>query len=462
MREQFVVPKLQEGRTIRVEVPGSKSITNRALLLAALSNGICKLRGVLFSNDTRAMLHCLRALGFSIDVDEGKKIVEIKGEGGKIPYSKAEINVGSAGTAARFLTVVLAFAGGEYKIDADEQMKRRPMKELIDVLRQMGATVTCTEEEGHFPIIIKSDKIHKKEVSIDTETSSQFASALLIAGGLLPDGLKVRLIGSRINGSYIQVTLKMLEQFGVPVVKHSAISNNAALDDALLYNKEAIYEITPRGTYYMKEYIIEPDLSAACYFYAMAPLLKAEVIVKHVKEDTLQGDVQFLYLLKNMGCTMVSTEEGICISGKELEDFAGMTVDMKDFSDQTMTLAVLAPFADFATMILNVGHIRYQESDRIQAILNELTKLGIRCEAISGTNTIEENTSNQDGLMIYPGTVKAGVVNTYEDHRMAMAFTLIGLKSGGIIIDNPECCKKTFENYFEVISELGTKYGFDT
>ena len=427
MQQFYHVPQLSGKQKIEVEVPGSKSITNRALMLAALSSTACTLKGVLFSDDSRAFLQCLQTLGFRVEIEEEQKRVMIQGTGGQIPNRDATINVRSAGTAARFLTVMLAMAGGNYRLESSAQMERRPMEPLLSVLREMGAEITCLKEEGHFPFLISAGQIQKKEVTIDTDVSSQFASALLMAGIMLAEGLMVHLKGGRTNGAYIQMTLRMMEQFGIEVNRVNTTCIVPAASD-----------------FGVRIYQIEPDVSGACYFYAMAPLLRMDVLVKNVYQDSMQGDLQFLTLLEQMGCVREHTAAGILIRGSHLTSFPGVNCDMKNFSDQTMTVAVLAPFADTETEIHNVGHIRLQESDRIEAILTELKRLGIKCEAI------EEGT----GIRIEPGTIKGGIVETYEDHRMAMSFALIGLKTGNIIIHNPDCCKKTFENYFKILDML--------
>ena len=271
-----------------------------------------------------------------------------------------------------------------------------------------------------------------EEVSIDTGISSQFASALMMSGVILKGGLKVRLSGDRMEGAYIKLTFNIMKQFGIPI-----------------RCEENGYMIPPMENFGLTEYLIEPDVSGACYFYAMAPLLKTNVIVKNVHMDCLQGDIKFLEVLKNIGCDLEEKSEGVMIDGRNLEQYPGSTLSMKDFSDQTMTMAALAPFATSPTLIKNIGHIRMQESDRLNATLTELKRMGISC------NEVPE----EDGLIIYPGEIKEAEVETYEDHRMAMAFTLIGLKAGGISIRNPECCKKTFENYFQIIDDLIAKSG---
>ena len=427
MESRYSVKKLEGIKEIHVQVPGSKSITNRALLLAALSNYKCTLHGVLFSDDSRAFLDSLIKLGFDVKSNEVSKDVTIKGMGGKIPNDHAVIDVRSAGTAARFLTVMLALAGGEYELNASPQMCKRPMQPLLDLLSDAGVEFVFKGAEGHFPFLMKSGSIELEEVTIDTGISSQFASALLMSGVILKNGLKLHMSGDRTEGSYIKMTLSMMKQFGISVVKEG----NTCL-------------VPYTGTFGLKEYQIEPDVSGACYFYAMAPLLRTSVIVKDVHMDSLQGDIKFLEALKKMGCTLKEKEEGVQIEGSNLSSYPGLDISMKDFSDQTMTMAVLAPFAQSETLIRNIGHIRFQESDRIGAIITELGRMGIKCEEVL----------QADGIRIFPGEVKEAEVETYEDHRMAMSFTLIGLKTGKIIIKNPECCRKTFENYFDIIETL--------
>ncbi len=458
----YQVRKLNPRKEYLIQVPGSKSITNRAFLLAALSGKKCVLSGVLFSDDTRGFLDCLLQLGFELEIEEEKQKVTIQGTGGRIPNPEASINVRSAGTAARFLTVALAFAGGNYHLDASEQMRKRPMEPILKILEKLNVKFRYNNETYHFPFELDSqfaeeftDKNGMSEITIDTNLSSQFASALLMAACILPTGLKIHLTGSRTAGSYIKMTLAMMKQFGI-CVKRS----------------ENCYEIAHQEGWGLAEYEVEPDVSAACYFYAMVPLLKTSVIVKGVQGNSLQGDIQFLNVLEQMGCQKEEMPEGIRLTMKNPE-MHGVDISMKDFSDQTMTLAAIAPFADSVTRIHNIGHIRFQESDRIHAILTELQRMGVRCEeapeidgiqifpwekgegdriAIESESTIEESESTTKSERI---TESGNItLETYDDHRMAMAFTLPGLKMGNIVIKNPGCCRKTFENYFSVIDSL--------
>lgn len=410
---------------ITVTVPGSKSITNRALLLATLAKGASTLRGVLFSDDSRHFLKCIQDLGFDTRVDEAEKVITVTGHGGQVPLSEASLYVGSAGTAARFLTAYLGLSDGTYHMDASAQMKRRPMAPLLSSLQELGCEVTFHEEEGFFPFTLRGHGFCTDTISVNIEHSSQFLSALLIASCLTERTMNIHVEGTH-GMAYIEMTRRMMEQFGVTVKQP----------------EEALFVTSAGQRYHSLDYQIEPDVSAACYFYAMAPLLNLPVKVSHVHFDSLQGDVEFLHILEQMGCTISDTPDGITVLPPAQGIFHGIDVNMSACSDQAITLAAIAPFADSPVTIRGIGHIRYQESNRIAAIVTELGKMGIRCE------------ENGDVLTIYPGTPKPATVNTYDDHRMAMGFSLIGLRTPGIVIDNPGCCRKTFENYFEVLDRL--------
>lgn len=427
---------------LNVNVPGSKSITNRALLLATLANGISTLRGVLFSDDSRHFLKCIQDLGFETTVDEENKIITVHGHGGVVPQKEAFQYVGSAGTAARFLTAYLGVSNGTYHMDASEQMRKRPMAPLLNSLEELGCEIVYDDfasadtddssvsennspNQGHFPFTLRSHGFGKNEISVDIDHSSQFLSALLIASCLADEDFTVKIEGTH-GMSYIDMTCQMMKQFGV-VAERTA-------PDAFVIKKGQSYNAL--------DYQIEPDVSAACYFYAMAPLLSVPVLVNHVHFNSMQGDVAFLRILEEMGCTVTDTEEGILAEPPESETFHGVNVDMSACSDQAITLAAIAPFADSPTTITGIGHIRFQESNRIKAIVTELTRMGIKCEETESTITI------------YPGMPQPSLVETYDDHRMAMGFSLIGLRSKGIVINDPGCCRKTFENYFEVLDEV--------
>ena len=428
-------PSESHHAPLHIQVPGSKSITNRALLLATLAEGMSTLRGVLFSDDSRHFLKCIQDLGFTTTVDETNKVITVTGHGGAVPLSEAHQYVGSAGTAARFLTAYLGISNGTYHMDASDQMRKRPMAPLLSSLQELGCEVTYGQSaphtggysptrEGYFPFTLCSHGFGKDSITINIDHSSQFLSALLIASCLSKQDFTVHTEGTH-GMAYIEMTCKMMEQFGVSVEK---------TDDTTFVTKKG-------QSYQALDYQIEPDVSAACYFYAMAPLLHVPVLVEHVHFDSLQGDVAFIHILEQMGCTAQDTEKGILVTPPETLVFHGVTVDMSACSDQAITLAAIAPFADSPTTITGIGHIRFQESNRIKAIVTELGKMGIRCE------------ETESSITIHPGTPKASLVDTYDDHRMAMGFSLIGLRCPGIVIDNPGCCGKTFENYFKVLEQ---------
>lgn len=421
----YHVKTLTKPVDLKVEVPGSKSITNRALFMAALGNGESVLHGVLFSDDSRYFLSSLQSLGFKVQTDEDKKEVIIEGRQGQIPKKEAKIYVGSAGTAARFLTAMLALSDGVYTVQASEQMKKRPMKPLFDTLERMGAKFTYLEKEGFLPVCIQGTRKAKTEIEIDISKSTQFLSALLMMAPVLEKNIRICIVSEKKDGAYIHITRKMMEQFGV-----------------LSTFDGEVYQIEKGQSYKNLSYQIEPDVSAACYFYAMAVLTGGRAVVCHVHQDSMQGDLKFLGVLEQLGAKVLDTPDGIEVLGTPDGIYDGITVNMNDFSDQTMTLAALAPFARTKTVIRGIGHIRLQESDRLSAIATELKKMGI---------VVEEG---EDFLVIHPGEVRPSQVETYDDHRIAMAFSLVGLRAEGITILNPLCCKKTFENYFTLLDTI--------
>ncbi len=429
----FTCMPLKKNQKYEVTVPGSKSITNRALLLGALGSGRTVMKGVLFSDDSRVFMQALKEIGFYVDIQEEEKKVAIEGLGGKIPGDgtlERRVYVGSAGTAARFLTAMLALSGGRFLMESSEQMKARPMKPLLLALEELGAEFEYLEESYAFPFRILGRSQESSAplegipgVDLNIDQSSQFLSALLLSSVMCGGGLRIRLTGTRSAKAYVNISMKMMAEFGCEVEQTG----------------EDTYMVLPGQQYRAREYQVEPDVSAACYFYAIAAVTESEVKVKHVHSSTTQGDIRFLEVLQQMGCRQREEEDGIVIAGAPLK---GIHVDMGNFSDQTMTLAAIAPFADGDTVIDGVGHIRGQESDRIRGIVTELGRMGIQCE------------ERQDGLTIHPGDIHPAVIRTYGDHRMAMAFAVTGCGAEGIVIDDPECCGKTFENYFEVLTSL--------
>lgn len=424
---------------VQAAVPGSKSITNRALLLAAMANGTSTLKGCLTSDDARHFLECLKTLGFPVQEAPCRGLgsdIAITGFGGDIPNKSAEIYVGSAGTAARFLVAMLAFSDGEYRVNSSQQMKKRPMQPLIDALRSAGAKVECAEKEGHFPLHITGAKGRAQipdSFTVNIDKSSQFLSALLIAVGTLKKKAEICVTGAH-GLSYVDLTAEMMKSFGISAEKQEA-------------DGQIKYLFSGEGSYKALAYEVEPDMSAAAYFYALAAVLGVQVAVKGVNKHMLQGDAAFLEVLSKMGCGVKETDGGdIAVSGAEGGRLkGGFCADMSAFSDQALTLAAIAPFADAPVTITGIGHIRLQECDRIKAIVRNLTALGIKAE------------EKPDEVTIYPGAPKGCEIETYDDHRVAMSFALTGLRTEGVRILNPSCCKKTFAEYFEVLEDALTQ-----
>ena len=443
MEGTYRVPCLYNTATLpgflKAQVPGSKSITNRALLLAMLADGTSTLRGALFSDDSRHFAECAKSLGFEVETDEANAMIKVTGCGGIVPKKEASLYVGSAGTAARFLTAWLGVTHGTYHLDASAQMRRRPMAPLLRGIETLGCEITCAETLDCFPFTLHSRGFQKDFVSVDIERSSQFLSALLISSCLSPSDFTVEAVGSH-GMAYVDMTRKMMAQFGV---RCDAVSQDTPQPSDSADVTPAKRFVTPAGQKYRAlDYQIEPDVSGASYFYALCPLLNLPVQVSHVHFDSLQGDVQFLRFLEQLGCHAEDRPEGILLTPPKDGSYPGIVADMSACSDQAITLAALAPFATSPTTITGIGHVRFQESDRLSAIETELKKMGIRCE------------TTEASITIWPGSPQPSLVKTYEDHRMAMGFTLIGLRSPGIVIDDPTCCNKTFENYFEVLEKV--------
>ncbi len=421
-KKKIIRIKRIANKHIIVSVPGSKSMTNRALLLATLAEGRSKLDSVLFSDDSRHFLKCVEDLGFETVVDEANRYIEVAGLGGPVPKKEANIYVGSAGTAARFLAAYLGCSEGQYYIDASPQMRMRPMAPLLRALESVGAEISCTEEPEHFPMEIIGHGITNHHITVNIDKSSQFLSALLISGCLSKSDLHIHIVG-RHGMAYIQMTVDMMRRFGVCVEQ---ISDREFL--------------IPAGqSYKAQDYHIEPDVSAAAYFWAIAAVLGISVTVTDIHFDSLQGDLEFVRILEKMGCQVEDTADGITVTGPEKGRLKGIEVDMHSCSDQAITLAAIAPFADGPVRITGISHIRAQECDRIAAIADNLNAMGVCVEEEAGSVTI------------HPGRIHGAKIQTYNDHRVAMGFAITGLRVPGTTILDPLCCRKTFENYFEVL-----------
>jgi 3-phosphoshikimate 1-carboxyvinyltransferase len=425
-----------------VTLPGSKSITNRALLLAALCDGPVTLTGALFSDDTRIMAEALRRLGIPVTENEAAKTIHVKGQGGKIPAEHAELFVGNAGTAARFLAALCAAAPrGTYKIDGVPQMRKRPMKGLIDTLRDQGAKITGTGEAGFFPITIEAHGLKGGEVAIDASESSQMLSALLMVAPLATAPVDVSLIG-QVRWPFIQMTTRLMEVFGQP---HLGIIGRDRFRVAC-------------GTRYTPangSYAIEPDATAASYYAALPLVAGGEITLSHLRWG-LQGDTDFFGVIERAGLKVEETFDGFAVSSAPDLSHRTITQDFNEFSDTFLTLAAIAPLLEETTGITGIAHTRKQETDRVAGMARELKKLG---QGVIETEDSLEITPRLDELRkrAAQGMIE---IETYDDHRFAMSFAILGchdlLKNGRpwLSIKNPACCAKTFPNFFDVLESV--------
>ena len=407
-----------------IEVPGSKSYTNRALLVAAMARGVSTLTGALFSDDTRYMSASLRKLGVKIDADEKQARFDVHGNGGEIPVSQADLYIGNSGTTSRSLTAYVSLGHGKFVIDGDEPMRHgRPIADLLDALRQIGGSARTQFENGHLPVIVEADGLEGGKTQLDVSKSSQFLTALLLIAPYAKNGMEIEVVGKR-EMPYIDITRSIMAAFGVQVISEDY----------------KFFRIKDGQQYQPRAYNIEPDASNASYFFAAAALTGGRVTVQHLNLDSAQGDLEFVHILEQMGCQTTVANTGITVTGPR--HLKGIDVDMRTISDTALTLAAIAPFADRKVTIRNIEHTRWQETDRIHAMVTELRKLGVPV------------VEHQDGLEISPAPITPAAIDTYEDHRVAMAFSLVGLKIPGIQINNPECVSKTFPNYFQVFEQL--------
>ena len=406
-----------------VRVPGSKSLTNRALLIAALASGNTRLTNALFSDDSCYFVKALQTLGFEVQLNEASHEMSIMGLGGNIPAEKAELFIGNAGTAARFLTAFLTLGHGEYILDGDSRMRERPIGDLVDALNQLGVELETTNNCP--PVEIFARGLPGGKTRIAGDISSQFLSALLMVAPYAKSPIEIEVTTELNSKPYVDMTIAVMKDFGVEIERHA-------------YER---FIIQPAFFSPLSSYSIESDASAASYFFGAPAICGGKLRVENISRTSLQGDIAFLDILQQMGCTIQEGAGFIEVSGTNA--LSGVDVDMRDIPDTAQTLAVIAPFASTPTRIRGIASARVKETDRVHATCTELRRLGIHVE------------EHEDGLTIYPcNEIQSGTIHTYNDHRMAMAFALIGLQVEGITIENPSCVSKTFPNYFEVLETL--------
>lgn len=404
-----------------IRLPGSKSLTNRALLIAALARGDSTIENVLLADDTRCMLQALEELGVRLRVDTTTKRAEVSGCGGHWPAGEASLFCGNAGTVIRFLAAACAASNGEYRLDGIARMRERPIGALVDALRDLGALIGYEHHEGFCPINIHARGLRGGEVSFREPPSSQFVSALLIAAPLAMRDVMIDVSGPLPSEPYINMTLVVMEAFGVGALQ-----------------EQQRFIVPAPQTYQATTYRVEPDASAASYFFAAAAVTGGRVTIEGLGTKSCQGDIHFANVLRDMGCRVAQDDHRTTVWGPASGQLRGVDVDLNAMPDVAPTLAVLAAFAEGPTRIRNVGNLRIKESDRLAALTVELGRIGV---GVRG---------NGNEIIIEPRQplIPCGV-QTYEDHRIAMSFAVAGLRLNELIIEGADCVNKTFPDFFE-------------
>ncbi|HIG52880.1 MAG TPA: 3-phosphoshikimate 1-carboxyvinyltransferase [Candidatus Latescibacteria bacterium] len=422
--DSIEIQPLQKPLDAAVAVPGSKSYTNRALLVAALAEGESSLTGALFSDDTDYMVQSLRKLGVGVEANQATARFVVPGNGGKIPVDNAELYIGNSGTTSRSIISYVALGDGAFVVDGDEPMRTsRPISDLLAALSRLGVDARSRFDNGCLPVDVRARGFKGGKTQLDASKSSQFLTSLMLAGPHTQEGLDIEMLGE-FKTQYIDITMAVMRAFGAEVEHEN-------------YRR---FRIAGGQCYQARDYAIEPDASNASYFFAAAALTGGRVRIDDITADSAQGDIRFVDVLEQMGCTVNRDDKGIEVIGPE--KLKGITVDMKAISDTSLTLAAIAPFAEGPVHIRNVEHSRWQETDRVAAMATELRRLGVEVE------------EHQDGISVSPSQPQPAAVDTYEDHRVAMSFALVGLKVAGIRINDPGCVSKTFPTYFEVWQAL--------
>ena len=407
-----------------LKVVGSKSLSNRAFIIAALAEGTSTLTNTLIAEDTEVMANALNALG--INVKASGTTFTIQGKGGKIPVREANLDLRLSGTSIRFLASLVALGEGHYRLDGNERMRQRPIKDLLNALYSLGVKAKTINKSGYPPFIVEARRLEGGKTSIAGDSSSQYLSALLMVSPYAKSPITIEVTGELQSKPFIDMTLKIMEDFGVTIKREDYKSFN----------------VSPTK-YQYKNYPIEGDAMAAGYFWAAAAITGGSVKVENVGSDSYQGDKRLADVLGEMGCSVNWTKKSCEVISPANGKLKGGNFDLNDMPDQAQTLAVVALFADSPVRIENVWNMRIKETDRLKALNTELTKLGAEVE------------EGKDYIVINPlKTAKDSEIDTYGDHRMAMAFALAGLRLKGITIKDPKCVAKTFPNFFDVLDSL--------
>ena len=431
-REVTLRPGPPPAGVPEIGVPGSKSLTNRALVLAALADGTSRVSGILQSDDSFWCLRVLEALGVTLARDGAT--VTLEGAGAAWPRAQADLYVGGAGTLARFLPPALCVGGpGEarWSVDAGHRMRERPMRPLLDALQRQGARIEFLGQEGHYPFAIAGGGLAGGDVELSGSVSSQFISGLLIAAPYARKPLTLHVKDGIVQHAYVEMTLRLMRELGVET--HATPS----LDRIEV----------PGGRYRGRDLALEPDVSTACYFMALAAITGRTLRLLRISRETDQPDIGMIDVLTRMGCRFEMGSGYVDVTGPARLT-GGFTVDMREMSDQALTVAAIASLADAPIEVTGVAHIRGHESDRLKAIAESLGRLGI---------TVEEK---PDGVRVHPGTVTPALVDSHDDHRVAMSLSLLGAVVPGIRVNNPGCVSKTFPQFYSEMAPLGLQSTF--
>ena len=410
----------------RIRPPGSKSLTNRALVISALADGRSELINTLDSEDTQVMIESWKRLGVPVEQRKEDGRVLLLGCGGQLPAPSADLFLANSGTSMRFLAAAAALGHGVFRLDGVARMRERPIEGLLAALRDLGADAESEWRTGCPPVLIRASGLRGGMVRISGEESSQYVSALLMAAPYANREVHIEILGELVSEPFVQMTVRVMEDFGV-VVQRSEPHN---------------YLVPAGQCYRARTYEIEPDATAASYFWAAAAITGGEVTIEGLGQSSVQGDVSFVDLLEQMGAQVTRREKSITVSGRASR---GIRADMNAISDTALTLAVVAAFADGPTTIHNIAHIRRQETDRIHAVATELNRIGAHVS------------EHSDGLSIVPAPLHGARIETYNDHRMAMSFALVGLRVSGILISNPACTGKTYPRFFSDLRRLSAE-----
>lgn len=411
----LTLPRLAKAPTFEWSVPGSKSITNRALPLAALASGETTLEGVLHSDDTRHMRNALEALGVEV-TDAGPTTLRVVGGRDRLRAPKEPLFIGNSGTTVRFLTALATLVDGDVTLVGDAAMAKRPILDLVDGLRQLGVEIDCPT--GCPPLTIRGGKLPGGKVVMAGERSSQYFSALMLAGALAENDVHIEVKGRLVSRPYVEITRRMVHDFG-----------------GLVEDTPEGFIVRKRRGYNARLYTVEPDASSASYPFALAAVLGGSITVPGLGPFALQGDYAFVGVLEKLGAKVSRDFVSTTVHG--VGRVFGVDVDMHDISDTVMTLAAVAPLAETATRIRNIANIRIKETDRLTAVATELERLGQRVR------------TGDDFIEIEPRPLKHEMVRTYEDHRMAMSFAVLAIARGGIAIENPACVAKTYPTFWD-------------